>query len=224
MSFDEIVGEVMDRLNLTSQEARDRVGKRVNRRYRQVTSGIGLQTSRRVVMSVTFDPSDTDSVLPDIVITGMEKVNKVSRTVGNVLRVLDEGSYDEVSNTVTTTVRRLPYMWATKRMGSGTVTLTLDAYPETEFTLQFEGYDVAEELADDAEPYLPTDFHDILIEGAMLDELRKMEKGDLAGIAKTEYDQRLGELRLFIAKTSYKDQYQGKNKDSGQNQWFARLR
>ncbi len=223
MSYDELVSEVMDRLNLTSDEARERVGKGVNKRYKMVTSGIGLQTSRRVVVPMTIDPSDTDSILPDLIVPGMEKVNKVFRLVGVSMRILDEGSYDEVAGLTTT--RRLPYSWAVKKMGAGQVVVTFDAYPEVPFTLSFEGYDVADVMADDAEPYLPTDFHDILVEGAMLDELRKMEKPELAMLAKQEYDQRLGELRLFIAKSSYKDQYQGKNKD-GQwlNQWFARLR
>ena len=222
MSFDEIVSEVLDRLNLTSQEARDRVEKRVNKRYRIVTSGIGLQTSRRVVLPVTIDPSDIDSVLPDYVVEGMEKVNKVSRVVGTSIRPMGEGTYDEVSGITLT--RRLPSSWAVKKMGAGRVMLTFDAYPETPFSLQFEGYDVAEDLADDAEPYLPSDFHDLLVEGAMLDELRKMEKPELAMIAKQEYDQRLGELRLFIAKSSYKDIYQGKTKDNQWlSQWFGRL-
>lgn len=209
MTFDELVQEAMDRLNLTSEDARTRVSGRINDRYRRVTSSIGIITSRRVTRDITINPAVSTS-LPDYTVVDMGKVLKVSRQVpGERLRLLDNCTYDDVSN-LSNVRDGLPNKWAVKRMGSTSTTITLDAYDHTNpFTLKFEGYELTDVLADDAEPAFPADFHDILVEGAMSDELRKMEKSDLAQIAENKYEQRLSDLRMFIAKSAYLDMIQG---------------
>lgn len=225
MTFDEIVNSVLDRLNLTSLEARERIEDRVNDRYRRVTSSIGLVTSRRVVKDVTVDPTDPDSELPEIVITDIQKVLAVRYTGQNAsILVLKEKTYDEVVNFATNT--HTPRAWATKLMGPGEVRIVIDAFdPLNSLTLSIEAYEVAPLLEGTMEPYFPEDFHDILIEGAMSDELRKMEKPQLAQIAETNYQTRLSDLRYFIAKSAYLDIAQGKDKP-GQlwyRPWFSRV-
>ena len=50
-TFTEIVAQTAERLNLTSAEALARLGRYVNDRNRQVTSSVGLNTSRRATNS-----------------------------------------------------------------------------------------------------------------------------------------------------------------------------
>jgi len=223
VTFDEMVNDVMDRLNLTSTDARDRIRIRVNDRYRRVTSAIGLNTSRRFTKDVTIPAGNT--ALPDVLIEGMEKVVRITRTPDGQsgITVLPQVTYDEIDNVAT--VDGNPQRWAIKRMGAGQVIISLDSYPTTtDLTLHVEGYDIADTLADDMEPFFPSDFHDILIEGAMSDELRKMEKPQLAQIAEQNYERRLSDLRMFIAKSSYLDIFQGKNRPRslGYRPWTSR--
>lgn len=216
MTFDELVSTTMQRLNLTSDDAETRIGVFINQKYKEVTTSIGLITSRRVTSSITVDPTDTVTFpdLPQLTIGFMEKVNRIYRTTdatGTVgVNVLPQLSVDEL--TAYPTLNGLPRNWAVYRMGAGEVTIVLDGVPTTStFVLNIEGYDLAETLADDAEPFIPTDFHDILIEGAKTEELLKMEKANLASIAEAKFTSRLSDLKMFIAKSAFQDIAQGKN-------------
>jgi hypothetical protein len=221
MNFNELVQDVMSRLNLSSDEARTRVGEKINDRYRRITSSIGLVTSRRQVETLTLDPV-TDTDLPNVIITGMEKVLRVVQPIGTNLRRLGIMSFDDISNMPT--LRQNPHAFAIKTMGPGEVTITLDAYPEEEFDLTVEGYDVADVLSGSLEPFLPTDFHYILVQGAMSDELMKMEKPQLASLAEAKYEGGMSDLRMFIARNAYQDIVQGINKPSvlWYRPWFSR--
>lgn len=227
MAFDEIVQYVMSVLNLTADEARDRIGIYVNQRYKKITSSIGLITSRRQISTITVDPSDTTTYpsLPELTIQGYEKINKVT-TTGNGgtnegITILRERTYDELTSYPP--MGAAPRNWAVKRMGPGVVTIVVDGTPTTTYPLSFEGYAIAETLADDIEPFLPTDFHDILIEGARADELMKMEKYELAAVHENKYETRLGNLRYFISISIYKDVAQGIDKpDFWWQPWFCR--
>lgn len=210
MTFDEIVDEIKGRLNLTSDEATTRIGELVNRRYRKVTTSIGLQTSRRVVIELTVDPTDPGSILPDLEIEGIEKVLAI-RIVSDSggIRVLRHLTYDEIKAIPT---RTSPFAFAVKLMEAGQVTITLDGYnTANEFELMVEGYISASTLSGTSVPNFPEDFHDVLVEGVMSDELRKMEKPQLAAMAEVNYREILSDLRMFIAKSAYMDMYQGKS-------------
>lgn len=209
MTFLEIVDQVLDNLNLTSDDARERVERRVNYVYKKVTTSIGLVTSRRIIQTVTIDPTEVGSTLPDITIEDVQKVLAVRYVVSATnSKTLEERSMDEILDT--TLVRRIPQSFAVNLMGPTYVTIRLDAYPTSTFTLNIEAYEIAPVLEGLMEPYFPEDFHDLLIEGVMMDELRKMEKPALAEIASKNYERRLSDLRYFIAKSSYMDIVQGK--------------
>jgi hypothetical protein len=223
MDFLELVSITMQRLNLTSDDAKNRVGDDINRRYKRLTASIGMITSRRVTQDITPDPLSSD--LPDVTITGMEKVLKITiSTPDGRVRLLEQSDWDEINNEPFR--RQIPRQWAVKKMGPGEVIITLQGYPDSPdtTTLHVEGYDIADVLSGSLEPYLPTDFHDILIEGAMSDELRKMEKPELAQMAEQKYEQGLSDLRMFIAKNAYQDIIQGKDKGViWHRSWFARF-
>lgn len=234
-TFDEMVQDVAKRLNLTSPEALQRIGERINERYKKVTSSIGLITSRRQTRDFEIDPvtpanstSGVDATdLPNLTIFGFEKILRITRTDDDTggVTILKKVTFDRVEN-INQQTDRLPHAWADKRMGSGFVVITLDSYTAGDpFTLHVEGYDITDVLADDAEPVLPTDFHDILIEGAMADELMKMEKLQLSTIREQKFESRLSDLRMFIAVNGYQDIYQGKDRPNQlwYQHWLSRI-
>ena len=223
MTFDELVSDVMERLNLTSLDARERVGRRVNTRYRRVVSSIGLQTSQRVIGTLSINPVLYPD-LPELTLTDMEKVWRIRlNPPAGGIRTLQEVTYDEIDNTPT--VSGQPRSWAVKNMGPAEVTIVLDAFPTDTFNLTIEGYDRVIDLEGSQEPFFPEDFHDVLVEGVMSDELRKMEKAGLAKIAEDNFALRLSDLRLFIAKSGYKDTFQGKTKPTQlwYRPWYSRV-
>lgn len=215
MTFDDIASRVMDRLNFTSTTARERVEGGVNDANREVTSTLGMITSRQVTNEVTYDPTDVDSTLPIIIVEDVEKIMRVMLDVTDARpRQLDQMTYDDL--TAIEVVDGTPKAWAVKTMSAGSVTIVLDAYPSVdEFTLIYDAYDIYTELeAAMDEPIFPASFHDLLVEMVVADELLKLEKPALATIASNKADQRLSDLKMFIAKSAYADYYQGKNSAS----------
>ena len=229
MTFDEIVRDVADRTNLTSPEAFRRIGQRVNERYKKVTSSIGMEVTRRQTKDFTIDPSLPQySQLPKITIHNFEKILRISTTSngpGTGVIVLKHLTFDEIENT-TPFDDRVPRAYADVRMGTDLCEIQFDSFlGDTPFDLHVEGYDVADTLADDATPFLPMSYHDILIEGALADEYAKMQMMDISAFREQKYEDRLGQLRLFIAKNAYQDSAQGRDKPSllWYRPWFSRV-
>lgn len=207
MTFNQIVAAAMDRLNLSSTTATTRIGQRVNEAYKEVTSSVGLTVARRVKATTIYD-ADVDVSLPELVLTGIEKVLKVQVDVDGVNRTLNELTYDELIEIPRRT--GLPYNYAIKTMGSQTVTITLDGYPTHDpFTLTIEALDLADTLSGTMQPAFSESFHDVLIEHVLMKELFKMEKMDGYREAKNNFLTRLSDLRMFIAKSAYMDIQQG---------------
>jgi hypothetical protein len=125
-----------------------------------------------------------------------------------IQRILNERSFDEI--------RYMPLQpdppqnWAVQLMGASTVTLFLDSTPSTAYNLNADVEVNITDLSGTNEPAFGQDFHDILIKGGLADELYKMEKYDLSDVQEKRFEKRLGELRLFIAKSGGLDFYQGK--------------
>lgn len=120
------------------------------------------------------------------------------------------------------TLRNLPVMntdpaqnYAIQLMEAGTVTIFLDSTPQSAYILSADVVINLSDLSGSQQPPFPVDFHDILIWGGLADELYKMEKYDLAEKQEGKFEKRLGELRLFIAKSAYMDIYQGKSRRNG---------
>ena len=100
-----------------------------------------------------------------------------------------------------------------------TVTIVLNSIPTTAHTLYAEGLSNVASLSGSGTPAFAEDFHDILVFGAVADELRKMEKVQLAKDAEDDFERRLSDLRMFIAKSAYLDMYQGKT--NSERNWWA---
>lgn len=201
----------MSRLNLTSDTARARIEDSLNDANRALTSSLGLVTSRHVVNEVLYDPDDVDTTLPHITITGMEKILRIRLLYPDTIpRRLEERYFDDIAQlSILPEPTTYPTAWAAQRHGSGSVTFILDHYPDVPFTLSIDGYDTYDELEGDDEPTWPASFHDVLVEGVVADELLKMEKDKLAAIADSKYQQRLSDLRFFLAKSAYNVVQQG---------------
>lgn len=205
MTFNEIRTEILDRLNLSSSDASTRVGRAINRKYRLVTSSIGLELSRRstVQANVTMGVST-------LIWTNTEKVvNVYDRSVSPYKR-LDEVSLDELEQDLPFTAGANPTCYAIQAHSADTVTILFNRVPQTVYTLYADVYQVVADLSGTNEPAFSESFHDVIIEGVLSDELRKMEKGQLASLAQREYERILSDLRMWIAKSAIKDIYQGK--------------
>lgn len=195
MTFDELVTEAASRLNLTSTESLARLGSYINMRYRRLTSSLGLSTSRRVI-------EETEAVLAGatVVTFDLEKIELVYTDT----RVLDEIQYEEFRiKSVETPRSGVPTAYAVVSTTADSITLGLFPTPSDNMNIMADGIQNAATLADDDVPNFPADFHDVLVLGAMADELFKMEKYGLAKDKETDYEKRASDLRLFLAKSTY---------------------
>jgi len=213
MTFLELVNEVTDRLNLTSDQAISRIGREINARYKRVPSSIGLDTSRKI-----FD-IPVDSVTDDRYLTfiGIEKVHAVKDiTVANKPVVLIERMINEMYDLPLTGGQ--PRNYAVTNMGNQSVTIYVDSDTVEDQFIKADGLELADTLSGALTPAFSESFHDVLVFGAVADELKKMEKFQLAKDAEGDFERRLSDLRMFIAKSAYLDIYQGKTTERS-NWW-----
>lgn len=203
MTFDEIVSDVAGRVNVTQASGITRIGTHVNRRYRRVTSSIGLIDFRRtqILFPVT-------TLTRTQTITGIEKVISVVNASVSNGTPLDEITYEEMLEVVPTTGG--PSCYAVKRLGASSVVLVFDSTFAAATNLSVEGEEIASTLSGSQIPAFSESYHDVLVFGALADEQRKMEKISLARDSDMEYERILSEMRLHIAVSGFKDVVQGK--------------
>lgn len=212
MTFTELRTEIMDRLNLTSTTAQTRVERAINRIYRRVTTSIGLELSRRTVIQQAVSIG-----VSSVVFTNTEKVVNVYNRNVSPYRGLELVTIDELEALQPFVAGDSPRKYALQSQTSDTVTVLIDCIPQTAFVLYADVHAAVPTLSGSNEPAFPESFHDVIVEGVLADELRKMEKGQLAGMAKAEYDRILSDLRMWIAKTGALDNYQGKTQNQTSN-------
>lgn len=199
MTFTEIVAEICERCDYTSDDAFTRVGRLVNLCYRRVTTSINLNPSR----AEYANPALTVVGQGYVTFIGMEKVKRVYRTSDSGAKVfLDEITIDELQD-MASPVEGTPRFWAVKNITATTVVVALDALPGTVYTLYADGSDTQELLSGMMAPKFPESFHDVLIEGVLKDEYKKLHKRDLAADSKNEYENRMSDLRMWIVKSAY---------------------
>lgn len=206
MTFTDLRTEIMDRLNLSSTEASTRIGRAINRKYRLITSSIGMQLSRRVTVTKAVTIASAS-----VTILNCEKViNVVNRNL-TPYKFLDEVTIDENEKDAPFVSSDSPTRYTIQSHTSNTVTIRLNRTPLTAFVLYLDVHQAVADLSGSNEPAFPESFHDIIIEGVLSDELRKMEKPALANMSQMEFERILSNLRMWIAKNNYLDVYQGKN-------------
>lgn len=204
MSFDELVSEICERLNYVSDDAKSRVGREINARYRRVTSAIGLQTSRFVpnVQGVSTFGLNT------MTFNGVEKILAVYDKSSGRDVLLDEVTTGEMH--VLPMRNQPPKNYAITKVNSNSVEIEFDCIANDPFSLYADGQANLSTLSGSRAPDFPESFHDILIFGVIADEYKRMEKLALAQTFEADYEKRLSDLRMWLAKSAYLDTQQGK--------------
>lgn len=204
MTFNNIVSKIMNRLNLSSEEARTRIREMTNEGYREITSSVGMNEPRRVDTMYIMDPDIfTDLPIHDFI--GYEKLTRIMAVDedGKPLQQVHPFHYDDIAMRTQRSGR--PTAYAVKTTTGASVTVLFDSTPTDIFYLQVEGYGIAEDLVEDDIPAFADSFHDMIVEYVLYHELMKLEKPQLAQLALQRYQGRLSDLRMFIAKSAYLD-------------------
>lgn len=204
MTRSEIVTEIKDRLGYTSTTADTRVIRAVQRIYRTVTSSIGIRKARYTNATKVVTVGD-----PEVTFTAVEKIYQVWRqTSGGKPIVLSKVPIERLRES-TAGDSDGAFNYAEKSITSNTVTIRLDATPATAYTLYADVLSEINDLGSSDEPAFPESFHDILIEGVLRDEYRKQQQVQLARDTEVTYQQRISDLRMFLATDAYMDIQQG---------------
>ena len=206
-TFTELKTEIKDRLSLTSTEADTRVGRILNQKYKEVTTSVGLVTTRRTTVSTLATTGQST-----LTFTGIEKIiNVVDRRDTNY-KIIPEADIEELKEDQVFTLT-FPSKYAVQSTTYTTVTILMNCVPvvASPFTLYADGWANMATLSGSNVPVFAESFHDILVWGVLADEYRRIMKLDLALDAEKKYEKRLSELRLFIASSAYLDIYQGKH-------------
>lgn len=204
MTFTSIQTEVLERLNLTSTTASARVGRTINEKYREMLSSVGLVTSVRGTVT-----ANTAVGVRTLTFNNVEKLYTVFNAALTPPQVLTEITFDEMRNLPVSTGDPAR-MYAVQTVGASTVIIILGSIPASIYTLSADAEATIADLSGTGVPAFPAKFHNALVYGAMVPELQKLEKYDLAAVQENKFQQRISELRLQIAMSGYLDIVQGK--------------
>ncbi len=208
MTFDQIVAEVADRLNLTSTQAITRIGRSVNLRYKWLSSTLGLQTLARTVVT-----ANTVIGNQSVTFTNVVKTYSIFNPAFTPPQILEEVTIDELRNQPIHADP--PSQFAIQLTGATSLTVKLNSVPASIYALGADAEAIVATLSGSQVPAFTENFHDILIYGAAATELDKMEKYDKSNKHEALFQVRLAELRYHIAKSAYMQMYQGRT--SGTN-------
>jgi hypothetical protein len=200
MTFLNLQDAVLERLNLTTSEARTRVKRELNLRMAEVTSGTGMEKCRRTTITVP-----TTAMSAQLVIDNVANVFSIFDPV-HLHAVLDEVSLNEIRERDTDQMDHgHPRVYAIHTHLKRSMVFVLYPKPSSVYTLMADALALgAEMVADDDEPPFSEDYHDVLVFGALYDEAMKIEKGGpLIKLFKTDYETRRSDLRYFLAKRAY---------------------
>lgn len=189
----------MTRMNLTSPEQRKRVREALNDRYREVQSALGLARTRRG--SKTFT---TTSGSATVVASGISHLETLY-DAAVLKRPLDEVSLQSIRERDASGAHLgTPLIYAVQSHTNDVLTLRLYPTPNATQALTADVLLTGTEMDESSDqPSFPSDFHDVLVRGALADEYMKIERArPLAVIEEAKFEKRLSELRLHLAKTA----------------------
>lgn len=210
MTFSEIVSDVMDRLGHTSSTDETRIGRAVNRFYKEITSSLGIKhVSRRTTTQAT-----TTQGVSTLTFTSVEKVVDVYNRNVSPYKKLTEVTVDELRAQMPYNASDTPTEWALITQASDYAVIELNCTPQTEFALYADVYSTTPTLSGSDEPVFPESYHNLLIDGPLIDEYLKNEKPLLSAKSEQRYEKRLAELRLSIAVSTSKKIVQGKTAEN----------
>lgn len=213
MTADEIVNFVADQLNLSAPDAKSRILKELNVRYRQLTSSIGLITTRRAEVS---QPMTLNSQF--VTFSGVERLDSVFyKTTHN--SVVTNKTIDMITDEemiTETLLKSNPSKFSLYNVSPTAITIKVNSIVTTGTppTLFAHAFVDASTLTGPSQPAFPESFHDILVHGVEADEYRRKHQNDEAQMSEQKYENRLSDLRMFIAKTAWQDIHRGKHTKS----------
>jgi hypothetical protein len=198
VTFVNIQDRVMARTNLSSTTARTRIKAYVNERLRRVATSTNVGRVRFGSVSI-----NTVANVNTITSTGLVKIVTASIPAEN--QILDERTTDQLRNYDTDVSQNgVPRFFAVKAVNATTLTVQLYPEPDAIYAVVLEGILTGTDLSADADvPGLPEDFHDILIFGALADELPHLQRTDEAAYYEDKFEKRLSDLKYFLAKSAY---------------------
>lgn len=214
MTFQNIQDRVMARLNLTSTTARTRIKEFINERLRRVATSTNVGRVRWGSVSI-----NTVANVNTITTTGLVRAFAVSIPARN--RTLEERTTDQLREyDADVSQNGVPRFFAVRKVNATTVELQLFPKPDAVYAVVIEGVLTGTDLSANGDvPGLPEDFHDILIFGALADELPHLQRSDEALEFERRFEKRLSELRYYIACRRYARVDEG---DPLSNWWFLR--
>jgi hypothetical protein len=215
MTFLEIQNRVMARTNLSSDVARERIKGFINERCRDVQTTVNLGSVRRGTVTATTT-SGSSFLTPSGII------KPLTITFPEMNRVLGERSMDQM-RVFDSALQWIgaPELYAVYKVNPSSIELFLEPQPDSDYDLTIDAVMRGADLtADDDVPGFPEDYHDILVFGALADELDHLEKQAASMKAEKKYATRLGELRYFIQKSIYMHRMQSGYMMSNWEWWF----
>lgn len=196
MTFDAIKTEIKERLDITSTLSDTRIGRLINQAYKDVTTEIGMNTSRVAEVSTVATIS-----VQEVTFTSAEKLERVwvEDASGNVT-VLTQVTLQEL-RAETPESSDDPRRYAVRRTDATSVTILLDVVPETAFNIFADAFSTAGTLSGSQVPVFAESFHDILVAWVLEKEYRRKHQRDLANEEAETYAKRLADLQFFNAKS-----------------------
>lgn len=196
MTFQEIVDRIAERLNIPASQTASlaRIGRSVNDAYREISTSIGLDLSRRSV-SVT---ASTSLGVQTVTFNSIEKIERLIDDTSGTIRVIPEVHFDQI-RVLNPAASDVVGKWAVQSWTGTSVTIRLDVLPQTVFTLKADGFSTAATLSGSDVPAFPESFHDIIIDRVLADEYFKQEKVTLSDRAAQRFEKRLSDLRMWRA-------------------------
>lgn len=173
----------------------------INRHYRRVASLPGLQHLR-----------DTTTTFPSVIgqaeyqIGSVAKINRIWDTANRrYLEPMSMAQYRQLSPEAVTDTTGTPMFWVWESYsGSSTPKFDLYLYPTPDAVLTYTAdiTSVLTPLSADADvPIIPTDFHDLLFLGALVDEYRHLDDSRLT-VAQGAYREREAQFKYWMHETA----------------------
>ena len=175
--------------------------------HKRVTTAIGLAQVSRYVLGAS---ELTTIGSAEVTFNSMEKISRVYYLSGTAKKPLEEVTVDEIRDESDPDTSDEPTKFAVKGFTDDSVTIITNRLSETSHALYADGFTTAPTLSGVLAPNFPESFHDILVEGVLMDEYKRMEKTDLADRSKAEFEQRLSDLKMWAAKSAYLEIQQGR--------------
>ncbi len=216
MTFLEIQNRCMDRLNLSSDDARSRIKNMINERVRALQTSCHLGQVRRGIVTVLTVADEATVELDGIVLPKTLSIPAQRRILTSTsidsLRVLDPAQ----------TARGVPAQYAIALFAVDNTVIEMQPVPDAEYGIKVDGILSGVELVDDSDiPAFPEDFHDTIIFGVCADENQHWDKVDRFEYFDRKFEKRRNEARYFISRQIYLHRMQGgMSFDFSNNSWW----